>query len=283
MLNHRKIQDSVAIEHSDPDNVLSSLLSVQLNTTELCNRTCVFCPRVDPEIYPNRNIHMTVETAEKIAVDLRNINFVGRISLSGFGEPLLNKNIIEILTVIRKHLPTNIIDTNTNGDKLDNHIIKKLYNNGLSFIYVNLYDGPEQLEHFKKMFYDIDKSKYIFREHYSEKNTYNLILNNRAGTLYKIEKSINDKCYFPFSKAMIDYNGDLLLCPQDWGRQFIVGSLLTNSIGELWLSDKMREIRYKLHEGDRSSSPCNQCDCQGTLTGEYGYNVLMKHYLTDKS
>ena len=28
---------------------------VELNVNELCNRTCVFCPRVDPKIYPNLN------------------------------------------------------------------------------------------------------------------------------------------------------------------------------------------------------------------------------------
>ena len=33
---------------------------VELNTTELCNRKCPFCPRVDPKTYPNQNIHMDV-------------------------------------------------------------------------------------------------------------------------------------------------------------------------------------------------------------------------------
>ena len=36
---------------------------VELNVNELCNRTCVFCPRVDPKIYPNLNLHMDLELA----------------------------------------------------------------------------------------------------------------------------------------------------------------------------------------------------------------------------
>ena len=35
---------------------------VDINITELCNRKCVFCPRVDENLYPNLNlnsIHIT--------------------------------------------------------------------------------------------------------------------------------------------------------------------------------------------------------------------------------
>ena len=39
---------------------------IELNINEICNRVCPFCPRVDPEIYPNQNIHMSVDLAEKI-------------------------------------------------------------------------------------------------------------------------------------------------------------------------------------------------------------------------
>ena len=35
-------------------SVLSSLVVIEINLTELCNRKCVFCPRVDPKIFPNR-------------------------------------------------------------------------------------------------------------------------------------------------------------------------------------------------------------------------------------
>ena len=28
---------------------------IDINITELCNRKCVFCPRINPEIYPNLN------------------------------------------------------------------------------------------------------------------------------------------------------------------------------------------------------------------------------------
>ena len=60
--------------------LLDSILTVEVNTTELCNRTCVFCPRHDPEVFPNRNLHMTVKGANTIAEHLGEAQYNGKIS-----------------------------------------------------------------------------------------------------------------------------------------------------------------------------------------------------------
>ena len=62
---------------------------VELNVNELCNRTCVFCPRVDPKIYPNLNLHMDLELAELISVQLESVGFNGNVNVSGTGEATL--------------------------------------------------------------------------------------------------------------------------------------------------------------------------------------------------
>ena len=62
----------------------SSLMIVDFMLTELCNRTCDFCPRaVD---YPNLNLHMNLELFNKICTDLSDIDYKNRILLCGFGE-----------------------------------------------------------------------------------------------------------------------------------------------------------------------------------------------------
>ena len=35
---------------------------IELNINELCNRVCPFCPRANPEKYPNQNIKGSVIT-----------------------------------------------------------------------------------------------------------------------------------------------------------------------------------------------------------------------------
>ena len=81
---------------TEKNSALNSLVVIEINLTELCNRKCVFCPRVDPEIFPNRNLHMSLELSEKIASNLKKINYQGRLSFSGFGEPFLTKNFLII-------------------------------------------------------------------------------------------------------------------------------------------------------------------------------------------
>lgn len=44
---------------------------IELNINEICNRSCVFCPRVNPKIYPNQNIHMDLAIAESIKKHLK--------------------------------------------------------------------------------------------------------------------------------------------------------------------------------------------------------------------
>jgi len=283
-LNYRIKQESIIYSKCSVNDPLASLVSVQFNITELCNRTCEFCPRIDSTVYPNKNLHMTVNTVNSITKDLSSINYIGRISLSGFGEPLLAKNFINIIKTAKKNLPNSIIDANTNGDHLGEEIINELYSAGIDILYVNLYDGPEQLEYYTDMFKNIKKDKYIFRPHWkNHDSSYNLILNNRGGTVNNvitgfIQQPVKQQCYLPFSRAMIDYNGDLLLCSNDWSRKYIIGSLLETHIKDLWLCDKMKYIRTKLANYDRSESPCNLCNTPGTLTGKHSYEILMKYY-----
>ena len=70
---------------------------VELNVNELCNRTCVFCPRVDPKIYPNLNLHMDLELAELISVQLESVGFNGIVNVSGTGEATLTKYLSDIV------------------------------------------------------------------------------------------------------------------------------------------------------------------------------------------
>jgi radical SAM protein with 4Fe4S-binding SPASM domain len=286
-LEYRRNQEASVIGAiADKRSPISSLLSIELNTTELCNRKCVFCPRVDPDIYPNRDLHMSDDLVRKIASDLAAISFRGRISLSGFGEPLLNKRLSKHVRMLRDILADNIIDTNTNGDRLTSEVISDLMAAGISAVYVNMYDGPEQRGHFESMFAvaGVPSERYKLRPHWTgSEESFGLTLNNRSGMVTSAaadlkvpETAKTSKCFYPFSRGMVDWNGDMLLCSNDWGRKYVVGSVLEKSIGELWLSERMNAARRKLAAENREFAPCSKCDVIGTLTGEYSYNLLMK-------
>ena len=44
---------------------------LEINPTELCNRTCSFCPR--GQGYPNKNEHISLEVIDKIFKDLKEL------------------------------------------------------------------------------------------------------------------------------------------------------------------------------------------------------------------
>jgi radical SAM protein with 4Fe4S-binding SPASM domain len=267
---------------------IDSLIHVELNPTELCNRVCAFCPRVDASVYPNQNLHLDLNLVRKVATDLAGRKYTGRVSMSNFGEPLLAKGFLTMIRILREHLPKGMIDVNTNGDRLTPKKIREIFDAGLSFLYVNMYDGPEQAPKFHQMFADagLDRTHYKLRAHWvGSTETYGLYLNNRSGMvtntemgLKALDAPLRRRCYFPFYRMMIDWNGDVLLCSNDWARKFVAGNVRTENLFDIWMSEKMWEARRRLARDDRNLSPCNKCDTNGLLSGESSFNILMQHY-----
>ena len=279
-LQHRKEQEKYHFRKIDPSDPLSSLLTVEINTTELCNRTCVFCPRHDKNVYPNRNLNMSLDTAESIAKNLKLDNYKGKISYSGFSENLLNKKFADIIKILKDKLPETTAECNTNGDRLTPQYAKQLFDSGLDLLYINLYDGIDQIEKFDKIMKDIDKSKYKYRAHYSQAD-YGLNINNRGGSITwlgmdedSVDKLKGQPCHYPFYKMFIDWDGEVIFCANDWQKERRVGNLAKQRLKDVWLGKDLNVIRKKLVKGDRSESPCNKCTVNGQLFGKPSFEIL---------
>jgi radical SAM protein with 4Fe4S-binding SPASM domain len=244
---------------------------VELNVNELCNRTCVFCPRVDPKTYPNQNLHMDIELASEISKQLLEVGFGGIVNISGTGEATLTKHLP---LIVKKFGDKKIhIEIVTNGDFLKPKLISDLYSSGLKQLVVSMYDGPEQIEYFNNLFdeCDIDKDLYTLRDRwYDEDEDYGLIYTNRAGSMgEKLLFPHERPCYYPHYAAYIDWNGDVLLCCQDmYNRTVIFGNILEKKLVDIWVDKKLNDFRKKLVKGERTISPCNNCTANGMVFGE---------------
>ena len=284
MLKERQLDEEKHFNGMPTSHVLKSISSIDITTTDLCNRTCVFCPRHDPKVYPNRNLHMTAEGAKIIADKISVLDYSSTIGISGFGENLLNPEIISIIREFKEANPKASIQCNTNGDPLTREMFEELKQNGLDILNINIYDGLEQIDYFDEMLNDLDG--YRYRVHHNPED-YGIIFNNRSGLIdwlpVENEDVSNLPCYMPFYKMMIDWNGDVLFCANDWGRERVVGNLFQQSIEDVWMSNEMKKVRQKLNKGNRNFSPCKTCNVKGTLVGKNSYDLLMEYYNENRS
>ena len=122
----------------------------------------------------------------------------------------------------------------------------------------------------------LTKEQYIVRHrYYSEDKDFGITLSNRSGLMekaeYKIEalsEPLKKKCFIPSYTFFLDYQGDVLMCPHDWGKKKILGNLNKLSFLDIWNSQLARITRKNLNNGKRNFSPCNVCDVKGTLIGK---------------
>ena len=242
---------------------------IDLNPTELCNRTCVFCPRADDNKYPNQALHISDVLIDKMVVELKELNYEGSIVLSGFGEPMLYPSMLSLISKF-KGIKLEIV---TNGDPLTVKNTKEMYDAGLSMFVISMYDGPEQIERFKKMFDEagISEEHYMLRDRWhTDEDAYGLKLTNRAGMVdvgIQEEIRLDKPCYYPQYSMTVDWNGDVLLCVQDWNKKVKLGNIHAQTLLEVWNSSAMNKYRKTLGSGNRNISPCNGCNTDGTLHG----------------
>jgi radical SAM protein with 4Fe4S-binding SPASM domain len=252
---------------------------IEISPIDRCNRSCIFCPKSDDAIAPNQNHKMPSILYKKMAQELKEIEFKGTIMIAGYGEPLLNKDVIEICQIFSEFCN---VEITTNGDPLDEKYIKDLYEAGTNKIIISMYDGEHQIDTFNEMFRKagIDCEKYILRDRwYTKDYNYGVKLTNRAGVLNSskiIEK--NKQCFYPFYSMMVDWNGDVFLCTQDWNRRIKTGNLMLNTILEVWDSNILKKYRKHLFDSKRDLPPCNTCDADGTLHGKEYAKVWKDYY-----
>lgn len=250
---------------------------IEISESGMCNRKCSFCPRSDPS-YNHVNEFISFFLLEKLANELKELNYNNRILFSGFVEPLLDKKLYEKIKLLKKYLPNSKIEVNTNGDVLNKIRMIKLFQSGLDVILISVYDSKEDAEKFEKLCNDtgLNHNQFVIRHrYYSEEKDFGITLSNRAGMMNNADFSIKSlseplrsPCYYPSYTFFLDYQGDVLMCPHDWGKKLILGNLNEKSFSDIWYSNKAISIRKKLNSGNRKIKPCDVCDVKGTLIGK---------------
>ena len=166
------------------------------------------------------------------------------------------------------------VEVITNGDVLSSKKLQDLYISDVSKVLVSMYDDPEQINKFKKMTLqaNVPEEMIILRDRWYDKyNDFGVKLTNRAGTVSvgeqeKIGKYKN--CFYPTYQFLIDWDGNVYLCPQDWQRKNLMGNIMQETILQIWKGRTLTNYRKDLLSGKRCSNPCKNCNADGTLLGK---------------
>ena len=161
------------------------------------------------------------------------------------------------------------MEVNTNGDFITRANTKILINAGCSHLTISMYDRDVSVQ-INKLLYNLPivvTFKHLYTAPGSLVSRIDIV---RSTNLL----NLNKQCYVPFYKMFIDWDGSVLLCNNDWGREGVIDNVHNQSIKDIWLSDKFFSYRDMLHNYSRTNSPCNKCDIAGTLYGASSVDVL---------
>ena len=84
-----------------PGTKLPMPSEIEISESGMCNRKCHFCPRSDPN-YEHVNQFIEKSLFEKLCDELKELKFSGLFIFSGFVEPLLDKNIYNLISYSKK-------------------------------------------------------------------------------------------------------------------------------------------------------------------------------------
>ena len=264
---------------------------VEFNLWGACNRRCVFCPISDPEVFTNRKEGIVLNDYKKVLRDLRDVNYEGVILWSMFSEPMLHKEILSLAELTKSILPKVSLQFTTNGDSLKKRPEKfsRLFDAGVDRINISLYDGPEQFQWFTELRENagLSTEQIKLRRRYEEGGNYGISISNRTGLVdsnkYRdaneeqvVSLPLNQPCFYPFYQVAIDYNGDVLLCPHDWGKKAIAGNAFRDSIWDIWRGEVFSDARRTLKQSSRDLPSCKGCDVGGDLIGRDNFEAFKR-------
>ena len=251
---------------------------IEISESGTCNRKCSFCPRSAPDFLDIKEF-VSEDLIFKLSKELSAYDYNGIFLFSGFVEPMVDKNIYNLVSIVRNNLPKARIEMVTNGDALNKPRVKKLFDAGLSTLLVSIYDGKKEADEMQKLLQNsgLNENQFKVRHRYlPESESFGITLSNRSGMMDNAEyvipslkEPMKKPCYYPHYTFFMDYTGEVLICSHDWGKKLVVGNLNNESFIDIWCNQKFNLARKKLFNANRNFAPCDKCDVAGTFMGHY--------------
>ena len=210
-------------------------ISVEIST--YCNRKCSYCPNYNyetPKLYADGNIVYK-------AIDyLAELNYSGWISFSFYNEPTLDERLITFIKYANNKIPKATIMTFSNGDFLNIEKTKEYKDAGVDQFIITIHDkNPDKLfAKLSEIQKEIGASFYI--QILKPEN-----LQTRAGEI-KIKTSKPFKYCDFIRNPVIDKDGNMLICCNDYFRKNKMGNIMEKPLLEIWNKSEYKSLRKEL-------------------------------------
>jgi radical SAM protein with 4Fe4S-binding SPASM domain len=261
---------------------------VQIESTNICNAKCVFCPRDEMQ---RRQGIMTVELFKKIVDECADLG-ITHIRMHNYGEAFMDRRLVEKVRYA-KQKGIREVGMISNGSLITEPVARGMIEAGLDAINISVdASGKEVFEatrlglKYDKVIANIERLLRIRTE--SGKRRPKLILSfvrqnnsadeaafiehwrtiadkihvtdlhNWAGTL-NTESDVNYPCYRPWLTFTVLWDGRVSLCCADFDGKTILGNLNSQTIAEIWNAEPYRNVRRE-HLESGGPDVCRACD-----------------------
>lgn len=261
---------------------------VQIESTNICNAKCVFCPR--DEMHRRQGI-MSFELFARIVDECAELG-ITHIRVHNYGEPFVDRKLVD---KVRYAKQKGIAEVGmiSNGSLITEAVARGMIDAGLDAINISVdasgkavfestriglkYDKvianierlvrlraesgkrrPKLILSFVRQNNSADEQAFI--EHWRKiaDKIHITDLHNWGGTLHQ-QSDVNYPCYRPWLTFTVLWDGRVSLCCADFDGHTILGDMNTSSIKDIWNNDLYRQVRRE-HLESGGPDVCRACD-----------------------
>jgi sulfatase maturation enzyme AslB (radical SAM superfamily) len=284
--NAKRVRRLLVATGRDRSPVLPDI--VQIESTNLCNAKCVFCPRDEMQ---RRQGVMEFDLYRKVVDECATLG-ISHVRVHNYGEPFLDKELVEKVRYA-KSVGIAEVGMISNGSLITEELARGMIDAGLDAINISVdaagkdvfertrihldYDvvianirslarlrqesgrkRPRLILSFVRQENSADEQAFIREWSQIADKIHITDLHNWAGTLHG-RSTVRYPCYRLWLTFTVLWDGRVSLCCADYDGRHVLGDLRTSTIAEVWNSPAYRSVR-KQHLESGGPEICRSCD-----------------------
>lgn len=261
---------------------------VQIESTNICNARCVFCPR--DQMHRRQGV-MDEALFRKVADDCAALG-IRHVRLHNYGEPFVDRHLTDKIAYAKQKGIAEV-GVISNGSLIDEQVARGVIEAGLDAINISVdASGREVFERtrvgleYDKVIANIERLvriraelgrthpklilSFVRQDNSDEERAFIdhwrtiadkihiTDLHNWAGTLNR-DSDVRYPCYRQWLTFTVLWDGRVSLCCADFDGRVVLGDMRTSNIRDIWESETYRQVRRE-HLESGGPEICRACD-----------------------